>query len=117
MRVAAAQELIQMGLVGEALEGASVAVFVFDDDLRYVAANTYACELLGYTRDELLGLRLDALASADAIEDYAQVVSGARTEGVREVARKDGTRLKLRYRACETRVAGMKYYVGIAWPA
>ena len=116
MRVAAARELIQMGLIGEALEGAAVAIVVFDDDLRYVAVNPYACELLGYTRDELLGLRLDTLASPAAIEDYAEVVSGSRSEGVREVARKDGSRISIRYRASETRVAGMKYYVGVAWP-
>jgi PAS domain S-box-containing protein len=113
----ASHPLIQASLLGEALEYGPVAVFVFDDDLRYVAVNAYACELLGYTRDELLTLRAGALAtSANALNDYAEVVGGTRPEGSVRVVCKDGNELTLRFRAYETKVAGMTFYVGAAWP-
>ena len=51
-----ARKLIQTTLVGEALDAAPVAIFVADDDRRYIAVNEYACLLLGYTRNELLAL-------------------------------------------------------------
>lgn len=110
--------LVQMGLLGEALEGGPVAVFVFDDRARYVAVNEYACKLLGYERDELLALRAGALAtSADPLGDYAAVVRGDLPEGSVTARRKDGTDVLLRFRACETKVASMTFYVGVAWPA
>jgi PAS domain S-box-containing protein len=113
----AAHPLIQASLLGEALEHGPLAVFVFDDDLRYVAVNSYACTLLGYTREELLTLRAGALAaSGDALNDYAEVVGGARPEGRVRVVRKDGRHIMLRFRAYETKVAGMTFYVGAAWP-
>ena len=43
------EPLIQMSLLGEAVEHAPVGIFVFDDEGRYVAVNAYACELLGYS--------------------------------------------------------------------
>ena len=111
------EPLVQIGLVGEALERGPVAVFVFDDDLRYCAVNEYACELLGYTREELLSLRAGALsASPHALADYAEVVRGDLPEGRTLVRRKDGSEIALRYRACETKVGGITYYVGTAWP-
>lgn len=42
-------------------EGSSDGIFVADRDLRYVDVNPAGCQLLGYTRDELLALHLDDL--------------------------------------------------------
>jgi PAS domain S-box-containing protein len=112
------EPLVQISLVGEAIEHGPVAVFVFDDDLRYVAVNEYACRLLGYSREELLSLRAGTLStSPQALEQYAEVVLGRRDEGRTEVRCKDGTTLSLCFRARETRVAGIPFYVGVAWPA
>lgn len=112
------EPLVQISLVGEAIEHGPIAVFVFDDDLRYVAVNEYACRLLGYSREELLALRAGALSTSPrALGEYTEVVRGQRDEGRTEVRRKDGTTLSLRFRACETRVAGLPFYVGVAWPA
>ena len=52
------EPLVQSVLLGEAVEHAPVAILVADDEMRYVAANATACELLGYTREELLQLRV-----------------------------------------------------------
>ena len=48
------EPLIQTSLLGEAIENGPVAVFVADEHGRYVAVNRAACQLLGYTREELL---------------------------------------------------------------
>lgn len=90
---------------------------MFDDDGRYVAVNAYACRLLGYSREELLTRRAGSLAaSAAALNDYIAVVRGARPEGRVRVIRKDGSEIELVFRAYETTVAGMTFYVGAAWP-
>jgi PAS domain S-box-containing protein len=107
-----------MTLLGEAVEHAPVGIFVFDDQGRYVAVNAYACEQLGYTRDELLDLRLGDLAVSrrDALREYERVVRGEVSEGATRARRKDGSVLELRFRARETTIAGMTFYIGIAWP-
>lgn len=112
-----AEPLVQAGLVGEALEAGPVAVFVFGDDLRYVAVNEYACALLGYTREELLALRAGSLSVAgDSMAEYAAVVEGRKPEGRTVLRCKDGAEIALRFRGCATRVAGMAFYIGVAWP-
>ena len=111
--------LVQTPLIGEAVDRGPVAIFVFDEDGRYVAVNEYACGLLGYTRDELLARRIGDLAVARdrALLGYAGVVFGER-DGGRTTARcKDGSTVELCYRAMPTKVAGMRFYVGVAWPA
>ncbi|HYZ79072.1 MAG TPA: PAS domain-containing protein [Gaiellaceae bacterium] len=112
------EPLLQMTLLGEAVEHAPVGVFVFDEQGRHVAANAYACTQLGYTRDELLELRIGELAMSkrDAMQEYERVVRGEAAEGVTHVRRKDGTVVSLRFRARETTIAGMTFYIGIAWP-
>jgi len=52
------EPLVQSVLLGEAVEHAPVAILVADDEMRYVAANATACQLFGYSREELLQLRV-----------------------------------------------------------
>ncbi len=48
------------------LEEASDGIVVFDDDGRYVEANPSLCAMLGYTRDEILAMRVpDIIDPAD----------------------------------------------------
>jgi PAS domain S-box-containing protein len=110
------EPLVHATLLGEALEHGPVAVFVFDEQLRYVAVNEYACSLLGYQRAELLELRAGALGEPGSLQEYAAVVQQHQAEGRTRVRRKDGAVLPLCFRACETRVAGLLFYVGVAWP-
>jgi PAS domain S-box-containing protein len=113
-----AHELVQTSLLGEALDPGPVAVFVADDDMRYLAVNAYACELLGYTREELLQLTVAQVAIApEAGAEYEEMLShGART-GVARLRRKDGSEFDLAYRASETTVGKMRLYVSVGWPA
>ncbi len=48
-----------------ALDLAADAFLVFDDDARYIDVNRRACELLGYTRGELLAFHIDDLIPAE----------------------------------------------------
>ena len=114
-----ARALIDTVLVGEALEHGPVAVFVFDENGRYLAVNGMACRLLGYERDELLSLRLGDLSThtpEEAVQAYlGSMENGA--EATTEVRRGDGSLVRLHFRAAAARAAGMPVFVGVAWPA
>jgi PAS domain-containing protein len=58
------EPLIQSSLLGEAAENAPFAILVSDEDGRYVAVNRADCNLLGYTREELLTCGRDDIAPA-----------------------------------------------------
>ena len=113
-----ATRLIQTTLIGEALDGAPLAIFVADDDRRYIAVNDYACRLLGYTRDELLALGvLDVAVNADAEEDYDEMLASGFRTGTAQLRRKDGVEIEVAYRASETTVGTMRLFVSACWPA
>ncbi len=50
------------------IEAEQVAVIVADDERRYVHANAAACELLGATHDELIGMRIEESTGTPAEE-------------------------------------------------
>jgi PAS domain S-box-containing protein len=111
------QPLVQAGLLGEAIDRGPVAVFVADDEMRYLAVNEYACELLGYTREELLGKTIaDVSAGPDADRRFRDFVAAGEAAGTTALRRKDGSRLTIAYRAGATTVAGFTAYVSAAWP-
>jgi PAS domain S-box-containing protein len=115
--VTVADPAIQSALLGDAIDSAPLAVLVADEDMRYVAVNQYACEMLGYSREELLSMRVtDVTTSADAEQKYAEVLAHRRTEGVAVLRRSDGAAISFRYRTGETKVAGMAFYVAVGWP-
>jgi PAS domain S-box-containing protein len=116
---ARSEPLLQITLLGEAVEHAPVGVFVFDDRGEYVAVNLCGCELLGYDRDAILGSRIGDFAAdpREALRSYRAVVEAGLPDGVTHVRRGDGSVLALRFRARETAIGGMTFYIGIAWPA
>ena len=115
---AAAEPLIQSSLIGEAIDAGPVLVFVADEHRRYVAVNDCACRTLGYTRAELLALRVtDVAQTADAPDLYAQMISQRSLSGTTMLRCKDGAELVFVYRASETSIAGMPLYVAVGWIA
>ena len=115
---AVAHDLVQKSLVGEALDAGPVAVFVADDDGKYLAVNAYACELLGYDREELLLLRVaDVAVNDDAAADYEALLKTGAGAGTATLRHKDGRELPMLYRAAATTVGGMELFVGVCWPA
>ena len=114
-QVSAAEPLIQATLLGEAVDAAPVAIFVADDELRYVAVSRHAAEMLGYTRAELLELKVTDVARDDdgAVFAHAALRTNRGVEGSALLTRKDGTTTSFRYVSSETRIAGMPLYVSI----
>ena len=108
--------MIQQALLGEALESApALGAFVLDDDGRYVAVNAAACELAGYSREELVGRAIGSF-NPHVAEEYAAVRAGRRS-GTTWIDRGDGSRVTIEYRASETRVARMPFLLVVCWPA
>ena len=113
------EPLIQLALLGEAVEHMPIAVFVFDEDGHYAAVNGHACAILGYEREELLARRAGELAAdpRTAVLAYRAVAEGHADGAETRVLRKDGTELTLRFRGARTTINGLTYYVGVAWEA
>jgi PAS domain S-box-containing protein len=106
---------IQTFLIGDAMEEAPAAVFVSDDDRRLLAVNQYACDLLGYTRDELLELAIEKIApNSDVEARFRELTENGRLAGRAELRRKDGTLVTVTYRTGETRVGGLDFWVTVA---
>lgn len=98
------EPLIQASLIGEGLDHGPALVFVADEHMRFAAVNALACEELGYSRQELVGM---------AVEDvFAEPVNG----GVAVVTRRDGSTFVLRQRTSETTIAGMPFSISVGWP-
>ena len=117
MPTAVANQLVQMSLVGEAIDIGPVAVFLADDDRRYLAVNQYACELLGYTREELLELSvLDVAVHPNADVDFQEMLANGFRAGTARLRHKDGSELEIAYRATETTVGSLRLYVSACWP-
>ena len=78
------------------------ALFLHDFDGRIIDANQHACESLGYTREELLGLSIQDV-DQDFVpgkhkEKWDQLISGVPTTLERAHRRKDGTTFPIEVR-------------------
>jgi PAS domain S-box-containing protein len=94
------------------LEGTAEAILIADAaTYRYVWVNAAACALLGYTRDELLGMRVHDLHPASALttilSGFGEVGDGRISEGQAvPCLRKDGSVLFADIRSSTALVAG-----------
>ena len=112
----AAEVLIQTALLGEAVEAGPALVFVADEQMRYIAVNQFACEALGYTRDELLNLHVPDVAQAPgAATEYDELLARGIRHGTTVLTRKDGSTVEFFYRATKTKVAGLSFFVSIGF--
>jgi PAS domain S-box-containing protein len=108
------EPLIQASLLGEAIEHGPVAVLVADERGKYVAVNQRACLMLGYTREELLGLHVaDVARYSEADEEWSEMRQVGTRTGTSILTRKDGTTVEFSYVAGETTVAGMPVFVSV----
>ena len=116
-RASHADGLIQGVLVGEAVANAGYIVLVADENMRYLAASDAACELLGYSREELLGLTVpEVVVETNASELYDEFIRDHRQRGKITLRCKDGRFLNAHYDARETKVSGLPYYVSVISP-
>ena len=110
-------KLDRVTVLATAIDNAPVCVFVADAEMRYVAVNAYACELLGYTEEELLTMHVPDIASyAEAPQEYATMRETAYLRGVSRIHCKDGEVVSLHYVAGEVQVDGELLYISVGQP-
>ncbi len=71
-----------------------------DSSRRYISVNDSACELLGYSREELLSMRIDDISfpsGAHARPMYAQFVKDGAMRGIYALQRKSGEVIRIRF--------------------
>jgi PAS domain S-box-containing protein len=107
---------VQTGLLGSAVDAAPAAFLVLNGDGRFVAANRYACSMLGYSRGELLELSVDDVALS---RDLAELLRGAGESpqvGIAPLRRRDGDAVLVRYQARAASAANVDLVVCVAHP-
>ncbi len=112
--------MVHQTLLGEAWEHASVAVAVFSDDGRYLACNKAFCELTGYSREEVVELRVGVELAPEPEANtklFHDIVAGRRVVGSGGLRRKDGSELTVNVWAIDTRAANLPYFIVLYWPA
>jgi PAS domain S-box-containing protein len=113
-----AQALVHGTLLGEAAARGRAAIFLCDDSLRYVAVNDSACELLGWSREELLQLRVEDVVerpSAPLGRAVREIADGRIRSGTTNLRRRDGSSLPVQYVSIPSAVAGLPYVLTVAW--
>jgi PAS domain S-box-containing protein len=111
-----AEALIQTALLGEAVDGGPALVFVADEQMNYIAVNQRACDVLGYTREELLALTVtDVARESTSPAEYDQMLARGFRDGESVLTRKDGSTVPFAYRATKTKVAGLMLFVAVGF--
>jgi PAS domain S-box-containing protein len=112
-------DAVQETLLGEALEHGPVGAIVLDEAGRYLATNRKACELSGYSREELLRGGSGTLSTdPDGVPNrLRELAAGRLKHGVVDIRRKDGTLKTIEFRAGATRSGGLPYFVVVFWEA
>jgi len=109
--------LIQQTLLGEAVDGAPVAIFVIGDDRKVVAVNATACRLLGYEREELLALDpADFAPEADLDARFQELLLTGELSGRTQLRTKSGELIDVGYRTAATTAARMRFWISVVIP-
>jgi PAS domain-containing protein len=111
---ARAHTLFQQTLLGDAAEHAEIGILVWNEERRYVAVNTFACRMLGVSREELLGSQVGdqnpTPAAQDAIEaSLEELPAFGRTPLPNGII--------VDWITVASDVAGLPHIVGLMWDA
>ena len=78
-------------------EGSRDAIFISDEESRFIAVNQAACTLAGYSRDELLAMRIPDLHEDQDLKAYRtfhdRIMSGEAIATEAKLLRKDGSKV------------------------
>ena len=89
--------------IAERLERFDAAVLIADDDARYVAANTLAVILTGYSMVELLTMSVPDLTPVPNTSEFRSLwrdfIGAGEQRGNYQLRRKDGSVIAVRYAA------------------
>jgi PAS domain S-box-containing protein len=107
---------IQQFLLYDAIDTSPALVFVADDEMRYLAVNNTACAVLGYSREELLSMRVtDVVVSAEAPTLYQRMMDDQSQQGDVDLLTKDGAQLPFIYEAAQAHIAETRYWISIGF--
>lgn len=98
-------------------DGLGDALFFFDADTRFTDVNLAACQLLGYSREELLSLRIaDVVARSDGWteREFADFIHSGSWRGEPELRRKDGSVVPVEARAATVSTPAGSVYLSVA---
>src|SRR5690242_3250151 len=108
-------DLVHQALMGEAVDGlAGVAVFVWNEERRYVAVNDEACRLVGRPRDRILSMPVGELTPDGAAAELDRTQRAPIVLGSSIVRRPDGD-VEIEWVTCHSIVANMPYMVSFCW--
>jgi len=110
-RKKAERQLTQMLAWQEAIfEGSRDAVFITDENSRFVAVNRAACELTGYSKEELLRMRIPDLHKPEDLTAYNlyhdRIMAGEEIVSEAKILRKDGTKVDTEFNNRCIRISG-----------
>ena len=92
------------------VEGSRDAIFLSDEWSRFVRVNSAACELTGYSKEELLAMRIPDLHEEVDLDAYrihhASIMAGQDALTEAEILRKDGTKVPAEFNNRRISVAG-----------
>jgi PAS domain S-box-containing protein len=111
--------ILHQALLGEALMSGDSALFVTDDEGRYLAANDSALALLGYTREELASINARDVSTRtdDEIDEvFAMLKRDHSVQRTARFRRKDGVVGTIAYVGVESKVGGLPVVVAITAP-
>lgn len=99
-------------------EGSRDAIFLSDASARFVAVNQAACELTGYRREDLLGMRIPDLhddADLDAYRRYfSRILEGEDVVSDARILRRDGAKVDAEFNNRRVAIGGAWYVHTVA---
>ena len=111
---ARAHTLFQQTLLGDAAEHAEIGIMVWNEERRYVAVNRFACQMLGVTREELLGSQVGDQNPTAAARERSRRRSRSCPP---PVARRSRTASSVDWMTMASDVAGLPHILGLMWEA
>ena len=100
--------------LGEAVTNADYVILVADEGMRYLAVSDAACDLLGYSREELLALSVpDLVVESNASELFDDFLRDQAQSGTITLRRKDRSLVVANYDARTTAASGSPHYVSV----
>ncbi len=111
---ARAHTLIQQTLLGDAAEHAEIGVMVWNEERRYIAVNRCACQILGTTREELLGAQVGDHNRSDAARAAIETALDE-LPAMGRTPLPNGTVVD--WLTVASDVAGLPHIVGLMWEA
>lgn len=85
----------------EIFDGSRDAIFLVEADTKFMAVNNAACELTGYTQEELLSMAIPDLHNEEDLQAYRNhfdtIMSGEGVTTLASIRRKDGTKIPVEF--------------------